>query len=122
MNKCKILVSDLELLASIGIYDEEKKQKQRVIINIEAETTFPEEAIANDDIKGTVSYEDIVNKIKELLSQNHIELVETMAKKIADICLKYETVFNVRVRVEKPDIIADVKSVGAELFIKKDNV
>ena len=53
--------------------------------------------------------------IKKIISAGHINLVETMAEEIAKFCLSDSRVISVKVRVEKPDIIADAAGVGVEI-------
>jgi dihydroneopterin aldolase len=110
----KIFVRDLRIPASIGIHDHEKEDRQLVCINVELETVVGD-APLNDDYKNTVCYESTVNGIHEIISFGHINLVETLADKIADFCLQDVRVRTVRVRVEKPDIMPDTTSVGVEI-------
>jgi dihydroneopterin aldolase len=53
--------------------------------------------------------------VRELLSDRHIKLVETVAEEIAAMCLEDGRVSSVRVRVEKLDILPDAASVGVEI-------
>jgi 7,8-dihydroneopterin aldolase/epimerase/oxygenase len=50
-----------------------------------------------------------------VLAQGHVNLVETLCEKIASACLKDRRVLAARIRVEKPDIIPNARSVGVEI-------
>ena len=62
-----------------------------------------------------MSYEIVVKKVEAIIAEGHINLVETLCEKIAAACLKDKRVMAARVRVEKPDIIKNARSVGVEI-------
>lgn len=107
-----VFVRDLECQALIGIYEREKITPQRLIINIDLSV---KEGSGDDDIGHVVSYEIMVKKVEAIIAAGHINLVETLCEKIARSCLTDKRVLAARVRVEKPDIIANARSVGVEI-------
>ena len=109
-----VFVRDLECMALIGIYDHEKEKAQRIIVNIDL-SVQEGDAPMDDDISHVVSYEIIAKKVESILAEGHINLVETLCEKIAQSCLKDKRVLAARVRVEKPDIIPNARSVGVEI-------
>ncbi len=109
-----VFVRDLEVTALLGIYDHEKVKPQRIIVNIDVSVHEVEGATA-DDISHVVSYEIIVKKVEAILAEGHINLVETLCEKIATACLRDKRVAAARIRVEKPDIIPNARSVGVEI-------
>ncbi len=68
-----------------------------------------------DDIRNVVSYEIVVKKVEAIIAHGHVNLVETLAERIAEACLKDKRVMAARVRIEKPDIIKNARSVGVEI-------
>jgi 7,8-dihydroneopterin aldolase/epimerase/oxygenase len=109
-----VFVRDLDLMALIGIYDHEKKDPQRIIVNIDLSVTEGE-GPKDDDISHVVSYEIVVKKVEAIIAEGHTNLVETLCEKIAASCLRDKRVAAARVRVEKPDIIPNARSVGVEI-------
>jgi 7,8-dihydroneopterin aldolase/epimerase/oxygenase len=109
-----VFVRDLEVKAMIGIYDHEKINPQRIIVNIDL-SVHEAEGVMADDISHVVSYEIVVKKVEAILAEAHINLVETLCEKIAAACLRDRRVVAARVRVEKPDIIPNARSVGVEI-------
>lgn len=109
-----VFVRDLECMALIGIYDQEKIKPQRIIVNIDLSVQETDGPMA-DDISHVVSYEIIAKKVEMILAEGHTNLVETLCEKIAQSCLKDKRVLAARVRVEKPDIIPNARSVGVEI-------
>lgn len=109
-----MFVRDLEVMATLGIHEHEKVAPQRIIVSIDLSVLEGEQTIA-DDISNVVSYEIVVKKVEAVIAQGHVNLVETLAELIAASCLKDKRVMAARVRIEKPDIIANARSVGIEI-------
>jgi len=89
-----------------------------VRINLDMEVT-EEGPVDTDRLAEVVNYEEVVESVRALVAGGHINLVETLAEKIAGLCLSDKRVRSVRVRVEKLDVFADAASVGVE--IKRNN-
>ena len=109
-----VFVHDLQLRAILGVHAHEKLEPQRIIINIDLSVRETGEPL-RDDIHNVVSYEKVVDDVKDIIADGHVHLVETLAEMIATQCLAQAMVVAVRVRVEKPDIIAEAGSVGIEI-------
>jgi dihydroneopterin aldolase len=109
-----VFVKDLEIKALLGIYPKEKTTPQRIIVNIDLSVKEGDDP-ASDDIKNVVSYEIVVKKVETIVAQGHVNLVETLAELIAIACLKDKRVMAARVRIEKPDVIKNARSVGIEI-------
>jgi dihydroneopterin aldolase len=109
-----VFVRDLEIIALLGVHEHEKRKAQRIIVNIDLSVR---EDLANlaDDIKNVVSYEIVVHRVETIVAQGHVHLVETLAERIAEACLSDERISAARVRIEKPDIIPNARSVGVEI-------
>ncbi|MBT5074194.1 MAG: dihydroneopterin aldolase [Kordiimonadaceae bacterium] len=115
-----VFVRDLLLSSSIGIYDHEKEKLQNIRINIDL-CVKEEMAPLNDDYKNIVCYEKVVTGIKNIVCSGHVELVETLAEKIADFNMIDPRIVSVRVRVEKLEAIENTTSVGVEIERHRDN-
>ena len=109
-----VFVKDLEVEALLGIYPEEKTNRQRVVINIDLSVKEGDNPLS-DDIRNVVSYEIVVKKVDAIIAKGHIGLAETLAELIAAACLKDKRVMAARVRVEKPNVIKKARSVGVEI-------
>jgi dihydroneopterin aldolase len=108
-----VFVRDLVLKCQIGVHAHERGGVQRVRINVDLEVA--DDAPIEDNIRNVVSYEDIVAVVKRLIAGDHINLVETLAERIAAALLKDARVFKARVRVEKLDVYAEAAGVGIEI-------
>tara|TARA_B110000495_G_scaffold161421_1_gene146041 strand:+ start:466 stop:879 length:414 start_codon:yes stop_codon:yes gene_type:complete len=109
-----VFIHDMVIDCSIGIYTHEKEHEQRVRINLDLAVGEGDHLI-NDDIRNVISYEDMAKGVEAIIAAGHINLVETLAENIAEMCLQDKRVFSARVRVEKLEIIASAESVGVEI-------
>jgi dihydroneopterin aldolase len=116
-----VFVHDLVLNASIGVYPSEHEAPQRIRINIdlavidEGASVMPHLAIGRDDLERVVDYEAVTNAARAIVASGHVQLVETLAERIAASIVTDVRVVSVRVRVEKLDVFPDAGSVGVEI-------
>ena len=111
--KRKVIIKNLVLNIFIGIHDFEKKKKQRVRFNIEV-ITNPFVKPNNKDLKTILNYEEIINKIKDLVRKEHHELLEDLAENIFTIIFQNELAQKAKIKIEKLEIIKNSESVGVE--------
>lgn len=109
-----VFVRDLQLLCRIGIYRHERRKDQRVRVNLDLSVREGAGEIA-DRLAAVVDYEEIVERVRRIPAKGHINLIETLAERIAEACLVDERVWTARVRVEKLDVFPDAASVGVEI-------
>jgi len=109
-----VFVRDLELDANIGVHRHEKGQLQPVRINVDL-TVEEFEGEVGDKLANVVDYEAVVDGIKAILAGGHLNLVETLAERVAAHCLADKRVKVARVRIEKLKVIAEAQSVGVEI-------
>lgn len=114
-----VFVKDLKVDALIGIYPEEKTTPQKIIVNIDLSVKEGDNPLS-DDIKNVVSYEIVVKKVEEIVAAGHVGLAETLAERIAAACLRDKRVMAARVRIEKPNVIPNARSVGIEIERLRD--
>jgi 7,8-dihydroneopterin aldolase/epimerase/oxygenase len=110
----RILVRDLVLECSIGAYPEERIKTQRVRFNLDLRVRRPVPPL-NDELENVLSYDKIIAEIRSIVATGHINLVETLAEQICDICLADRRVARASVMVEKLDIEPAAAGVGVEI-------
>ena len=101
--KRKIFINNLILIASIGVYEKEKKNKQKIIVNLEillTNNTDPQ----NDNLQETQDYSQFRKCVTDIVQNKHFDLLEILTKKIYVAISKNEFVLGVRVNISKPDI------------------
>ncbi len=110
----RIIVRDLELKALIGVHRHERDGQQRVRVNLDLDVAAPGMAV-DDKLANAVNYESIIQDVRRIVASGHLNLVETLAERIAEACLADRRVVCARVRVEKLDVFAEAASVGVEI-------
>lgn len=110
----KIHIRDLALSCIIGIYLEERKSKQDVVINITMETDL-RAAGQSDSIADTADYKSIKLAILDFVETSRFQLIEALADGIASICLNDPRVQSATVTVDKPGALRFARSVAVEV-------
>ena len=110
----RVLVRDLEIMASIGVFEVEHRYEQRIVINLDLRVRDDYDG-RSERIGDVVDYGALVAAVERVVASRHFKLVETLAERIAEACLTDMRVMSVIVRVEKPDILPSCKAVGIEI-------
>ena len=110
----KVFISGLEVLCTIGAYDWEKAIKQKLIFDLEMDYDN-RPAGETDDLARALDYSCVAARVMALVQESPVELVETMAERVAALILREFAVPRVRVRVTKPTAVAAARGVGVEI-------
>ena len=114
----RIAIRNLRLRCIVGINEQERTQKQDVVVNVEMWADVAE-AVRTDNVRDTVDYKVVNKEIIAAVGKSSFLLVESLASAVADICLSHERISRVRVMVEKPGALRFADSVGIELTKEK---
>jgi dihydroneopterin aldolase len=114
----RVLVRELVLPASIGIYEHERTRQQRVRISVELDVADPGPFV-RDDFAQVLNYEFVVDGIKRILAGGHIDLVETLAERVAGTCLDDPRAVRATVTVEKLDVFPESGGVGVSIVRRR---
>ena len=109
-----VFIRDLILTCLIGVHKHERKKPQRIRINLDLAVT-EQSVISTDRLADVVCYEDVADRIRSIVNNGHVNLVETLAEKIASKCLEDRRIKATRVRIEKLDVFKDAASAGVEI-------
>jgi dihydroneopterin aldolase len=107
-----MFVRDLVLDAPIGVRAHEKGRHQRIRLNLDLGVLDTE---STDRLESVVCYDDLIAAVRVVVGAEHVQLVETLAERIAEACFRDRRVITARVRIEKLDVYADAESVGIEI-------
>ncbi|NLE58670.1 MAG: dihydroneopterin aldolase [Planctomycetes bacterium] len=116
----RIHIRDLAMRCIIGIYDDERREKQDIVINI---TLYADlhKACRTDDVADTVDYKVLKKKVIALVEQSSCRLIEHLAEGIAQVCLAEPRVARVTVCVDKPAALRFARSVAVEITRDRDS-
>jgi dihydroneopterin aldolase len=98
----RLAVHGIEAVGHHGVLDFERRDGQvfRVDLVLELDTG---PAAESDDLADTVDYGSLADRVKVAIETDPVDLIETLAQRIADLCLADERVARAEVTVHKPE-------------------
>ena len=116
----KIYIRDLSIRCIIGVNQEERTEKQDVIINVIL-FTDTRKAGQTDDLDDSVDYKKVKITILSLVENSEFLLIEKLADEIAKVCLDDSKVQKVNVTVDKPGALRYTRSVAVEIVRTRES-
>ena len=114
----ELAVIGIECYGHHGVFDFEKRTGQTFVIDLTLGVeTAP--AAASDDLQDTVDYGSLVASVKAAVEKDPVDLIETLAQRIAGVCLLDDRVEWARVTVHKPDAPIDATFTDVALTITR---
>ena len=111
-------ITGIECFAHHGVFESERREGQTFVIDL-ALGLDSAPAAASDDLQDTVDYGSLVGQVKAAVEKDPVDLIETLAQRIADVCLLDVGVEWVRVTVHKPDAPIDATFADVALTITR---
>jgi 7,8-dihydroneopterin aldolase/epimerase/oxygenase len=105
-----IELAGLEVFGYHGVHEDERRDGQRFLYDIELEVG---EAGSSDRIEDAVDYREVAACVSEVSESRAFHLLEALAAAVADALLDRFPVARARVRVRKPDVRLPVEHVAA---------
>lgn len=109
----RISVRDYTRAVEIGAFHSERGVTQRIRFNVVLEVSH-HAAAQDDDVDKVISYDTITEAIEAELSAERVNLLETLAERVAGRCLADRRAVRVFVRIEKLDRIPG--ALGVEIM------
>lgn len=116
----RLFLRDHEIEVRIGVHAFEKKEPQRLLVNVDLFVPLAVSTPHGDRLDEVVDYDFIRTAVFKCSGGRHIELQETLCDAVAARLLAHPQVRAVRVSTEKPDVYADCAAVGVEVFRIKE--
>ena len=114
----ELTVRGIECFGHHGVFEFEKREGQIFVIDLTLGLDTST-AAASDDLRDTVDYGSLVASVKAAVEKDPVDLIETLAQRIADICLTDARVKWARVCVHKPDAPIDATFSDVTLMITR---
>ncbi len=106
-----IFIEDLRISTWIGIYPREKAMPQTIEMSLQiGASTAP--AGNSDDIRDTIDYAVVVQKLRKELGEQHFNLLEKLAEHTATLILRDFRAQWVKVSIAKLGMMPGVRRVG----------
>lgn len=110
----KIFLEGLEVRCKIGIFDWERKIRQKIVLDLEFPANI-RRAAQRDDVRDTVDYKMIAKFVIAFVSKSEFFLIETLAERLAASLLKNFGMKRLTLRVSKPGAVRHSKNVGVQI-------
>jgi dihydroneopterin aldolase len=114
----ELVITGIECFAHHGVLEHERREGQIFVIDL-ALGLDSTPAAASDDLRDTVDYGSLVEQVKAAVEKDPVDLIETLAQRIAGICLWDARVQWARVTVHKPDAPIDASFSDVALTITR---
>jgi dihydroneopterin aldolase len=98
----RIAVRGIEAYGHHGVYAAERAAGQPFVVDVVL-TIDLAPAAASDDVADTVHYGELAQQVVAAVGRDPVDLVETLAQRVADLALAYPAVEEVEVTVHKPE-------------------
>lgn len=116
-----VFLRGLQVDASIGVHPHERESRQLILVDVELDLgSLPPPR--DDRLAETVDYQRLATAVTAMAREGHVQLVETLAHRIADWCLADPRVRGARVRIEKPAALAHAAAAGCDVTRRRDDL
>ena len=96
-----IVLTGLRVRANHGVFDFERADGQDFVVDVTAWLDLSV-AAAGDDLGSTVHYGELAEEVVAAVERDPVDLIETVAERVATTVLAHEPVDTVEVTVHKP--------------------
>ena len=107
----QIFLTGLTTDCIIGIWDWERRVKQKVVVDLEMAADI-RKAAASDSIEDTLDYKRVAKRLLQFIGDSEYQLVETLTERIAQVVVTEFGVEWVRVRLNTQGAIRGSRDVG----------
>lgn len=98
----RITLTGVRVRAHHGVFDFEREQGQEFVIDVAVAIDLAA-AASGDDLGRTVHYGELAEAVADAVRRDPVDLIETVAERVADVALAYPAVEEVEVTVHKPE-------------------
>jgi 7,8-dihydroneopterin aldolase/epimerase/oxygenase len=97
----ELTVRGIECFGHHGVFEAERTEGQVFVVDLTLGLDTLS-AAASDDLRDTVDYGSLVMEVKAAVETDPVDLIETLAQRVADVCLLDDRVGYARVTIHKP--------------------
>ena len=116
----KVFIQGLTIQTTIGFYAWEKEIKQTLVIDAEMAWNTAL-AAENDELAKTLDYAAISEEIEKFANDNPVDLLETLAERMAEHLMKKYAIPSIKLKVAKPNAVHNAVTVGVEIERNQNN-
>lgn len=110
----KVFIKGLTIQTTIGFFQWEKEIKQTLVIDI-AMAWDTAQAAKNDELAKTLDYAEISKAIEIFANENSVDLLETLAERMAAYLMSQFHIPWLQLKIGKPGAVHNADTVGVEI-------
>ena len=118
MSTDSITLTGLRITAHHGVFDFERENGQEFVIDVTVWLDF-RAAASGDDLARTIHYGELAEEVAAAVRRDPVDLIETLAERIADVVLAHDAAERVRVTVHKPQAPIEVPFADVSVQIER---
>jgi dihydroneopterin aldolase len=115
----RIELTGLRVRGHHGVFDFERRDGQDFVVDVVLEVSTAA-AADSDDLADTVDYGDLAQRLAAVISGAPVNLLETLAGRLADVCLGLAGAQAATVTVHKPAAPIPVPFADVAITIRRD--
>jgi dihydroneopterin aldolase len=96
-----VRITGLRVRGYHGVLPAERRDGQEFVVDVVLDAAVEP---VNDDLAETVDYSVLASDVAAVVGGEPVDLIETLAQRIADVCLRDARVTGVEVTVHKPEV------------------
>jgi dihydroneopterin aldolase len=110
----RIFVEGLQVEAEVGCFRHEHGTTQPLVFDVSLDLD-PTRRTLRDRLDEVVDYDMVAAGVRAVLSAGHVQLVESVAERLATHLLADPRVLSVRIRIAKPRAVPGARAAGVEI-------
>jgi len=114
----EIALTGLRAMGYHGVFPEERVEGQLFIVDVVLHLSLAA-AASGDDLASTVHYGELADRVVKAVETDPVDLIETVAERVAEIGLSYPIVDEVAVTVHKPSAPIEVPFSDVSVTIRR---
>lgn len=118
VSKDRITLTGLRVQANHGVFDFERANGQLFVIDVTAWLDLSPASLS-DDLANTVHYGELAEEVVTAVANNPVDLIETVAERVAQVVLAHAPVERVEVTVHKPQAPISVEFADVAVTIER---
>jgi dihydroneopterin aldolase len=118
MSTDSITLTGIRVTAHHGVYDFERENGQDFVVDVTVWLDLARASVS-DDVGETIHYGELAVEVAEAARENPVDLIETVAERIAAVVLAHKPAEKVRVTVHKPSAPISVPFTDVSVQIER---
>jgi dihydroneopterin aldolase len=121
MSADQIALTGLTVRGNHGVFDFERRDGQDFVVDVALDVDS-RVAAASDDIADTVHYGELAEALAAVIAGEPVNLLETLAERLAHVCLADRRVAAATVTVHKPQAPIPLSFADVSVTIRRSRV